>query len=166
MLHSRAYNNRHRSVLHNLVTHMQSTKNLRIERAVPEADSRLMPDLVVIDNDRKLAIIVDVACPFDNRQDAFLEKRNEKISKYTPICNILKTKGYRAIVDAVLVGSLGSWDPANFQALNLLGIPKHRKEHLIRKSISDVIRWSRDVDVEHMCGHRQYSKDVVLDLNQ
>ncbi|KAK3917034.1 hypothetical protein KUF71_026046, partial [Frankliniella fusca] len=112
-----AYNNRHRSVLHNLVTHMQSTKNLRIERAVPEADSRLMPDLVVIDNDRKLAIIVDVACPFDNRQDAFLEKRNEKISKYTPICNILKTKGYRAIVDAVLVGSLGSWDPANFQAL-------------------------------------------------
>ncbi|KAK3917540.1 hypothetical protein KUF71_026205 [Frankliniella fusca] len=166
MLHSRAYNNRHRSVLHNLVTHMQSTKNLRIERAVPEADSRLMPDLVVIDNDRKLAIIVDVACPFDNRQDAFLEKRNEKISKYTPICNILKTKGYRAIVDAVLVGSLGSWDPANFQALNLLGIPKHKKEHLIRKSISDVIRWSRDVYVEHMCGHRQYSKDVVLDLKQ
>ncbi|KAE8738256.1 hypothetical protein FOCC_FOCC016267, partial [Frankliniella occidentalis] len=63
--HSRAWNNRHRSVINNLVENMNTTEHLRVERAVPEANSRLMPDLVVINNERKLAIIVDVACPFD-----------------------------------------------------------------------------------------------------
>ena len=143
---------------------MNTTENLRVERAVPEANSRLMPDLVVINNERKLAIIVDVACPFDNRRDALIAKRKEKIEKYSPLCEDLKAKGYRAVVDAIVVGALGSWDPDNFRALNLLGIPKHKKEALIRKTISDVIRWSRDIYVEHMCGHRQYSKDVQLNL--
>ncbi|KAE8740563.1 hypothetical protein FOCC_FOCC013927 [Frankliniella occidentalis] len=163
-MHSRAWINTHKSVIKNITDNMKSTENLRVERAVPEADSRLMPDLVVINNERKLAVIIDVACPFDARREALIAKRKEKIDKYTPLCNTLKAKGYRAIVDAIIVGSLGSWDPANFQALNLLGVPKQNREHMIRKTISDVIRWSRDFYVEHLCGHRQYSKDVQLEL--
>jgi hypothetical protein len=160
--HQRAWNNRHRSVLLHLVDNMEDTSNLTIEKTVRGTNSRLMPDLVILDRQRMKATIIDVACPFDNKRDALDAKRLEKVTKYQPLADTLKSQGFTAECDAVVVGSLGSWDPRNESALNLLGIPARKRTAMKRLIVSDVIRWSRDIYVEHMCGHRQYSRDLDL----
>ena len=80
----------------------------------------------MINNDLEIAVVIDIACPFDNRRAAFQEKRQEKIEKYSPLCRSLEEQGYTTACDAilVLVGALGSWDPHNDRVLNLLGIPR------------------------------------------
>jgi hypothetical protein len=162
--HSRAWNNRHRSVIANLVKAMPPAKKatLRVEKTVPGTNSRLMPDLVLLDERDKTATVIDIACPFDNRRQALSAKRAEKSEKYGDLCNILEGQGYKTILDAVVVGALGSWDPANDPVLGHLGIPKRFREAVKRRCVSDVIRWSRDIYVEHVSGHRQYQQDVTI----
>ncbi|KAE8740557.1 hypothetical protein FOCC_FOCC013921 [Frankliniella occidentalis] len=166
MHHPRTWRNRHSSVIKNLVASMNDdTKtHLRLEKTVPGSKTRLLPDLVLLDEQKKQAVIIDVACPFENRMQALTNKRKEKCTKYEPVCEELRAAGYTATCDAVVVGSLGSWDPKNEHALNLLGICPSKRRQLKQEIVSDVIRWSRDLYVEHMCGHRQYSKDVDLSL--
>ncbi|KAK3908776.1 hypothetical protein KUF71_003418 [Frankliniella fusca] len=162
MRHSRASNNRHRAVIKHLVAAMQGTRNLRIENTIPGVNSRDKPDLVIIDNSSKIAVIIDVACPFDNRYTAMEEKRLEKVQKYLPLATALNDQGFDTVVDAVVVGSLGSWDPANESAMALLGIPEKRRKAVKKLIVSDVIRWSRNIYVEHVSGSRQYKEDVIL----
>ena len=45
-----------------------------------------------------------------------------KIDKYRPLVDELKEKGYTVDLDAIVVDSLGSWDPANEKALRMLEI--------------------------------------------
>ena len=163
MRHHKALNNRHRAVLCRLVENMPADKKtvMRVERAVPGTGSNLKPDLVLLDQDNKVATIIDVACPFENRLRALEEKRAEKVGKYQALCDVLQRQGYATSCDAVLVGSLGAWDPRNERALSLLGIPLRARPALKKKAVSDVIRWSRDLYVEHMTGHRQFKNDVL-----
>ncbi|KAK3918817.1 Retrovirus-related Pol polyprotein from type-1 retrotransposable element R2 [Frankliniella fusca] len=74
----------------------------------------------------------------------------------------LQQQGFETVVDAVVVGSLGSWDPSNESSMALLGIPEKRRKTVKKLIISDVIRWSRDIYVEHVSRARQYKEDVVL----
>ena len=162
--HSRAWRNRHGAVIKALVDEMPAAKKtiLSLEKTVRGTGSRLLPDMVLLDEEKKQAVIVDVCCPFENRREALATARAGKITKYTPLVENLRGRGYSAVCDAVVVGALGSWDPANAEALNLLGIPSKRRPAVKRKAVSDVIRWSRDIYVEHVSGHRQYTDDVTL----
>ncbi|KAK3917638.1 hypothetical protein KUF71_007117 [Frankliniella fusca] len=137
---------------------------LRIEKTVPGSNSREKPDLVVLDEKRKRASIIDIACPFENRYEALEAKREEKIRKYSPLADVLKTNGYQVDVDAVVVGALGTWDAYNDRALALLGIPATKRNTMKKLIVSDVIRWSRDIYVEHVSRARQYKEDVVISL--
>lgn len=161
---SNGWNNRHRSVIKNLVEAMPpaTRSNLRIEQTVPQAGSKDKPDLVLRDDDKHLAAVIDIACPFDNRYEALESKRFDKIRKYQAICDNLRNQGYSVACEAVVVGALGSWDPSNERALKLLNIPERKRKELKRKCVSDVIRWSRDIYIEHMTNHRQYKQNVSL----
>ncbi|KAE8740768.1 hypothetical protein FOCC_FOCC013713 [Frankliniella occidentalis] len=132
MHHPKTWKNRHSSVIKNLVEAMDdSTKQqLRIEKAVPGSATRLLPDLVLLDEQKKQATIIDIACPFENRSLALNKKREKKCLKYEPICEELRASGYIATCDAVVVGSLGSWDPKNERAVNLLGICPSKRRRL------------------------------------
>lgn len=162
MKHSAASNNRHRSVLKHLTEAMGPRPDLRVERTLPGSGSLDKPDLVILNEDAKQAVIVDIACPFDNKYQAFLTKRTEKKEKYAHLVEFLVGKGYTVHIDALLVGSLGSWDPANEPVLGILGIPLPGRSKLRRLIVSDVIRWSRDIYVEHVSGVRQYKTSVQL----
>lgn len=70
--------------------------------------------------------------------------------------------GYSASAQAIVVGSLGSWDPANDPVLKQLGVPLNKMKALKRKCVSDTIRWSRDMYVEHVTMRRQYQSNVIL----
>jgi hypothetical protein len=112
--------------------------------------------VVVMNQATKELIIIDVAVTFENRYEAFQRSRQEKIDKYTPIAENFRSRGWSVNLNAVVVGALGSWDPANETALKMLRIsPRYAK--LMRKFIvSDTIRWSRDMYVEHLTGKQQY----------
>jgi hypothetical protein len=101
-------------------------------------------------------VIVDVAVAFENRYEAFERIRHEKIRKYEPIANHFRMRGWDVKLDAVVVGALGSWDPANEPALKALRISPRYCKMMRRFIVSDTIRWSRDMYVEHVTGRRQY----------
>ena len=47
-----------------------------------------------------------------------------KLNKYTGINAKLEEKGYNTVLDALLVGSLGTWDKENDSLLGKLGISR------------------------------------------
>ena len=141
---------------------MSTTKNGTLEKTIPLTGSDLKPDLVILDKDSKQAIIVDISCPFDNKYEALQESRQLKINKYTPLAQTLQNQGYSTYCDAIIVGSLGSWDPMNELCLNQLSIPETKRKVMKQRIVADVIRWSRDIYVEHVSGHRQYCENVTL----
>jgi len=155
--HSLARLSRHNNVLNRLAKAVPTIAGaVRVDRQVPDTESTLRPDLVVINHASKQLVIIDVAITFENRYVAFEKIRQEKVRKYTAIADLFRDRGWEVNLDAVVVGSLGSWDPANERSLKLLRIsPRYAK--MMRKFIvSDTIRWSRDIYVEHLSGKRQF----------
>lgn len=55
--------------------------------------------------------------PCDNGLDAFQEARRIKVDKYKELAEELTTERVKAVVDAVAVRALESWDPANDKPL-------------------------------------------------
>ena len=100
--------------------------------------------------------IADVAVAFENRYDSFQAARVGKVEKYTPIVEEFRRKGWTVDMGAIVVGSLGGWDPANEATLRMLRISPRYLKLMRRLIVSDTIRWSRDLYVEHLTGDRQY----------
>ncbi|KAG8225613.1 hypothetical protein J437_LFUL004184 [Ladona fulva] len=94
--------------------------------------------------------------PFENTRWRLLEERQRKKERYAALADHLATRGYAMSVDAIAMGSLGAWDPENDKVLQSLGILKRYCEVMKRLMVSDSIRWSRDINVEHIMVHRQY----------
>lgn len=61
-------------------------------------------------------MILDVCSPFENWLQAFQKARRVKEEKYTPVQWHLQWF-QRMMVDAIVVGCLGTWDPANDRIL-------------------------------------------------
>ena len=81
------------------------------------------------------------------------------MEKYEPLVLELTEKGYDVEMDALVVGSLGAWDPANERTLRILKIGR-RYSRLMRKLISsEAIQWSRDIYIQHVTGHHNDKLD-------
>ena len=65
-------------------------------------------------------------------------------------------------LDAVIVGSLGSWHPANDAVLKILHIGRNYSKIMRKLIVSNTIRWSRDIYVEHITGQCQYPANPAL----
>ncbi|KAE8738257.1 hypothetical protein FOCC_FOCC016268 [Frankliniella occidentalis] len=162
--HSLAINNRHRAILKDVMEVMSEDvrRNTRVERCIAGSGSADKPDIVVLNNTTKTALIVDICCPFEKRYHALEVARRYKEDKYEHLVQHLRGRGFEASAAAIVVGSLGSWDPANNPILTKLGVPKFRQNKLKRKCVSDAIRWSRDIYVEHVTQQRQFTQNVTL----
>ena len=163
--HSIAINNRHRAVLRNVVEALPEDvrRNAKLEKTVAGSGSDDKPDLVVINEALRTATIVDVCCPFDKRYHALQVARRYKEAKYQHLVDHLRGRGFAVSAHAIVIGSLGSWDPANDAVLaRQLHIPPHTIKAVKRKCVADVIRWSRDMYVEHVSRRRQFTDNVKL----
>ena len=109
-----------------------------------------------MDESTKHIRIVDVTVAFENRYRQLQMARQEKFVKYEPIVSHFRAQGWTAELDAIVIGALGSWDPANETALGMLKIPRRYAKLMRRLIVSDTIRWSRDMYVEHLTGVRQF----------
>ena len=128
-----------------------------IDQHVPgDPNPRERPDITVVEGNK--VTIIDVCCPFDNGRDALKSAAAAKESKYADLKTALAAAGKDVEVYGFAVGALGSWLPSNERALRRLGISR-RYRTLMRKLICiDAIKGSRDIYIEHVCGHRQYTE--------
>ncbi|XP_011883906.1 PREDICTED: uncharacterized protein LOC105571048, partial [Vollenhovia emeryi] len=158
-VHAAAIQLRHDAVLHRLWKACRLPGEVRVNRrveGVSDGLTGLRPDLVIRHEPSKCVVILDVTVPFENRAIAFEEARARKVIKYSALAEELRSQGYRVEVAAFVVGALGSWDPANEGVLDLLRVSKRYAGMMRRLMVSDTIRWSRDIYVEHVSGVRQY----------
>lgn len=77
----------------------------------PVGRNRLRPDLMLQKCDDVL--LLDVAFPFENGNVTFDVARLIKERKYAPLVAELSSRFRTVRFDAIIVGSLGSWDSAN-----------------------------------------------------
>ncbi|XP_026465938.1 uncharacterized protein LOC113369394 [Ctenocephalides felis] len=156
--HLNAITKRHDSIVQRLITAAKKPADgaLYANQPIPEYDGQERPDIVIIDNREKTAAIIDIAVPFENRTEAFQTTRQLKKDKYAALAEHFRAKGFRTTVDAFIVGSLGGYCSRNWTALAALKVNKKYAVLMKRLMVSDTIRWSRDIYVEHITGHRQY----------
>lgn len=89
----------------------------------PVGTQGLRPDLM-LEKDN-VVLLIDVRCPFENGESAFEDARFEKERKYAQLVTELRQK-YRATrVEAIVVGSLGAWDPKNDRVVGRLCAKKY-----------------------------------------
>lgn len=153
MRNSTAYTRRHDDIL-DRVHKAASTRweTLARNRQIPGM-AGLRPDLVITKG--KKAIIVDVTVAFENRDEALQAAREQKITKYEPLANHLRTSYDQVDIEPIVVGSLGTWMPQNDALLRLI-CSKSYAQKMKQLVTSDTIRWSRDIYTEHITGRRQY----------
>lgn len=151
---------RHNAVLDRIVKALRPPEGaeVRVNQTVPGLQGNLRPDLVILEPTTKRVTIVDVTIPFENRYAAFEAARREKQQKYQTIVEYFQQQGFDTSLDAFVVGSLGGWDPANEITLQRIGIGRNYAKLMKRLMCTDVIRWSRDIYIEHITGHRQYQE--------
>eukprot|EP00731_Ephydatia_muelleri_P013732 Em0007g1042a len=114
---------RHNNILHRLARAIPPFKGVKLlEQVVPGDTRALKPDLVVLNEARSEAYVIDVTVPFEGEL-AFREAREAKEEKYDHLKAILRAKGYHKVeVDGFVIGALGSWDPENEPVLRKLSI--------------------------------------------
>lgn len=154
-----AITKRHDAVLDRLVKALKIPGTVSVNQTVDGVDlewAQLKPDLVVRDEVRKKIVIVDVAVPFENSGVALENVKAEKLAKYQGLAACLERQGYDVVLLPFLVGALGGWDAGNERVIRLLGINRRYAVMMRRLMISDTIRWSRAIYVEHVSGVRQY----------
>ncbi|XP_023232410.1 uncharacterized protein LOC111632249 [Centruroides sculpturatus] len=123
---------------------------IRTNQRVPDYEGNCRPDIVAIDEATKTATIVDVVVPFENGHEAFNNARQKKIQKYRPLTQHFRTKGYDTFCDAFVIGSLGAYDPGNIAVLQRLGIGRNYSKLMAKLMVSDPIRWSREIYMQHL----------------
>ena len=120
---------------------------------VPESGITSRPDLVISKGDE--AIIVDVACPFENGENAFETARDEKKTKYEDVARFLRGQYRKVTIEPFIVGSTGAYDPRNSTLTKRIATRAYTKV-LKLLCVSSTIRWSRMQYIEHITGTRQY----------
>ncbi|GFT40865.1 c2H2-type domain-containing protein, partial [Nephila pilipes] len=100
------------TLIPDLVLRKKSVGSVTVNKKFPGISITLIPDLVLRKKSGEVYVI-DFTVPFEDRPESLSTARQHKIDKYLPIVEHLRREGKSAFVDAVVVGSLGSWDPSN-----------------------------------------------------
>ncbi|KFM61369.1 Retrovirus-related Pol polyprotein from type-1 retrotransposable element R2, partial [Stegodyphus mimosarum] len=153
MRYSRQYEQRHNTIVERIKKAASGKWNIAAENQ-QVTDLNLRPDMLL--TRERSAIFVDVTVAFDNRMPAFERARRIKEDKYAPLAGELRTEFDDVRIEAVVVGALGGWDPKN-------GLIRHicSKSYgeLMKLIVSDTIRSTRDIYIEHLSGVPQNTHD-------
>ena len=137
---------RHNAVLQQIVKVIpESSVPIEINRMTGGNTTNLRPGLVVTNEVDRKVIFVDVAISFENRFEALEDARQEKMDKYQQLAYELRGKGYTVDLNVLVVGSLGTWDPANETTLQMLKIRGSSVVRMRKLIVSETIRCSRDI---------------------
>ncbi|GFQ89968.1 retrovirus-related Pol polyprotein from type-1 retrotransposable element R2 [Trichonephila clavata] len=157
-IHSAAWQKRHDAILNRIKAAVSfKGKILSVNKVV---DQGLRPDIVAEVGDE--LFVLDVTIPFENRRPAFHHARLRKVEKYKNLIEFFRKLGHKKVsIVPIVVGSLGAWDPENDVFLRKVAIKSYL--NLLRKlCVSDCIRWSRDIYIQHLTGVKQYGQNTAL----
>ena len=96
-----------------------------------------------------------MSIPFEGSSTALESARQRKIEKYNFLADELRQNGWDVLLDGFIIGSLGSWLSSNDRVCRALGISDPYWGIMSRIMVSETIRWSRDIYIEHVSGRRQ-----------
>ncbi|KAG5862739.1 hypothetical protein JTB14_023615, partial [Gonioctena quinquepunctata] len=99
-------NNAVRDCLVKAISH-QRLRTISMNRQVPNTNSNLRPDIVIVNENEVKITIVDVSIPFESKPQALSRARQAKQEKHNGIAE----EWYETPVDALFVGAIGTWDP-------------------------------------------------------
>ncbi|GFY46229.1 uncharacterized protein TNIN_216921 [Trichonephila inaurata madagascariensis] len=114
----------------------------------------LRPDLV-----GNTLYIIDISIPFERGAST-----GEREEKYSTLILFFNSIGYGAVeIVPILVGARY---PSNDKLLKLVATKKYLKT-LKKLCVSDAIKWSRDICIQHLTGKRQYgnNEDTLPDTS-
>jgi hypothetical protein len=104
---------------------------------------------IVIENDDDV-IIIDVTCPFENREKALAEADFNKVVKYDHVKHHFQSMGKSCFLYGFVIGSLGMWHPDNKAVLSKLMMSRSYKSLFRKLCCTDVIKGSADIYYSHM----------------
>ena len=80
-----------------------------LDQAVPGCPGQ-RPDVVILNSEKKKAYLIDVTCP-NEQSENLVAARRRKVEKYQNVKDRLTEQGFDTVLDAFVVGTLGTWDP-------------------------------------------------------
>lgn len=125
---------------------------LKVNQVCDVAGRTVRPDIQYIDKVNRTVWLVDIACPFENGDNAFEKARLAKIYHYEQEVQAYEKLGYKCFVDAIIVGSLGSYDRANDGLLRALNVSSTSLRDLKQKLVRDTIEFSKNAYWSHILG--------------
>ena len=154
--HSALLNRRHNALQDAVVAALPRSDDREREVLVNQRPtlltSDLRVDLTVVDHSSREVHLVDFKSPFEAGPEAFDVARRRNAEKYAGLQEAYRRLGFHCTLDAMCVGALGSWDPANDKVLKQLGISKGRANGLRRSICRAVLHFSRNMWVQHCTG--------------
>ncbi|GIY30012.1 retrovirus-related Pol polyprotein from type-1 retrotransposable element R2 [Caerostris extrusa] len=150
---SHAWQLRHNAIVDRLHKALE-TKGEVLSSNQAVLGTSIRPDLV-FKKGREI-FLIDVTCPFENRKTIFDSARSRKMAHYEPLMPIYQAQGLQPHIVPILVGALGSWDPQNDSFLRRF-MSRSYLNTFRKLCVSDSIKWSRDIYIEFLTGHKQYS---------
>ena len=134
---------RHNAILKRLVKAVPREAGEKyVEQNIRDAPGDLRPDLVILNQEKMVATIVDVTIPYEGEVNSFIAARAEKLRKYHPLEEWLSAQGFTVTLHAFIVGALGAWDPASDEALQALGIGRKYSILFRKLCVTDAIKGS------------------------
>ncbi|GFQ99363.1 uncharacterized protein TNCT_733761 [Trichonephila clavata] len=157
-MHSAAWQKPHNAIVNRIKAAVVFKGKVLSENTV--VDQGLRPDLVVELGDE--LFIVDITVSFENRRPAFSQARLRKMEKYKPLLDYFHQLGRNKVsIVPIVVGLLGAWDPENDSFLRKFATKSYL--NVLRKlCVSDNIRWSRDIYIQHLTGVQQYGPNTLV----
>lgn len=119
--------------------------SLLLESCVPRSRSALKPDFILYNEVLRSIYIVDVTIVGESSSRAFASARAHKLYRYRQFEPELRLRGYLVKVDALIVGTLGAWDPDNNRVLRELRCPHRGLNELVRYCSVEALRGSYEI---------------------
>ncbi|KRY98118.1 hypothetical protein T11_12122, partial [Trichinella zimbabwensis] len=95
--------------------------------------------------------LLDVAIVFENTAAAFVDARIRKWAHYEKEILAYRLQGYSVTYDAIVVGSLGTWDPKNDAILKRIGVVSERYLRLMKVLVvSEMLEHSSRIYRRHL----------------
>eukprot|EP00644_Phytophthora_capsici_P018708 jgi/Phyca11/132878/e_gw1.250.5.1 len=172
-----AVRTRHDNVLQNITRELEirvkeskGRLNLRVNQTVPGFKGpALRPDIQLYDKETRTAAIVDLAIPFDARDEGdgpgLTWAHDMKIKKYKCVETQLKDRGWKVKSSALVYGALGSVAASNQLAYtDVLGLQKRTAKRLDQKLSALAVQGSRRVWKWHAAQHVRRQRTRRVDM--
>jgi hypothetical protein len=155
---------RHNCVVNNVAKAIPySLGVLQLDQSIKQIFSSRRPDIVVLNRTKRTAHIVDVQIVYESSYVKFQEARAGKVRKYQYEVQQLQNLGYNVYINAIIVGSLGTWDKANESVLKALHISERLSKRLRKACTADCIHWSQVIWYTHRNhGKQQNQQQAAL----